>query len=51
MGGNAAAWLLNGQNNNNNTDNIENLINNNTQRQNQLFNQQNISTLTSQMSM
>lgn len=37
---NSAAWLLNWQNNNNNTDNIENLINNNTQWQQQLASQQ-----------
>ena len=39
FGNNAAAWLLNWQNNNNNTDNIENLINNNTSWQQQLANQ------------
>lgn len=49
--GNAWAWLLNGMNNNNNHDNTVDLINNNTAWQNQLFNQQNISNLTSQMNM
>ena len=49
--GNNAAWLLNGMNNNNNHDNTVDLINNNTARQNQLFNQQNISNLTSSMNM
>ena len=50
--GNAwAAWLLNGMNNNNNHDNTVDLINNNTAWQNQLFNQQSISNLTSQMNM
>lgn len=39
FGGNNGAWLLNGMNNNNNTDNIENLINNNTSWQQQLANQ------------
>ena len=39
-GGNAAAWLLNGQNNNNNHDNTVDLINNNTQWQQQLQAQQ-----------
>lgn len=39
FGNNTAAWLLNWQNNNNNTDNIENLINNNTSWQQQLANQ------------
>lgn len=48
---NNAAWLLNGMNNNNNHDNTVDLINNNTMWQNQLFNQQNIANLTSQMSM
>ena len=38
--GNSAAWLLNWQNNNNNTQNVENLINNNTQWQQQLASQQ-----------
>ena len=38
--GNSAAWLLNWQNNNNNTSNIENLINNNTAWQQQLMDQQ-----------
>lgn len=41
FGGNAAAWLLNGQNNNNNHDNTVDLINNNTQWQQQLFANQN----------
>ena len=49
--GNNAAWLLNGMNNNNNHDNTVDIINNNTAWQNQLFNQQNISNLTNQMSM
>ena len=49
--GNAWAWLLNGMNNNNNHDNTVDLMNNNTMRQNQLFNQQNISNLTSSMNM
>ena len=50
-GGNAAAWLLNGQNNNNNHDNTVDLINNNTQWQQQLFanqNQANQTTLITQ---
>lgn len=51
LGGNAWAWLLNGMNNNNNHDNTVDLMNNNTMRQNQLFNQQNISNLTSSMNM
>ena len=46
FGGNAAAWLLNGQNNNNNHDNTVDLINNNTQRQQQLAAQQNLSNQT-----
>lgn len=50
-GWNNAAWLLNGMNNNNNHDNTVDLINNNTARQNQLFNQQSIANLTSQMNM
>jgi len=37
FGNNAAAWLLNGQNNNNNHDNTVDLINNNTQWQQQLM--------------
>lgn len=45
-GGNAAAWLLNGQNNNNNHDNTVDLINNNTQWQQQLANQQNLANQT-----
>ena len=51
FGGNAAAWLLNGQNNNNNHDNTVDLINNNTQWQQQLFanqNQANQTTLITQ---
>lgn len=52
FGGNwAAAWLLNGQNNNNNHDNTVDLINNNTQWQQQLFanqNQANQTTLLTQ---
>lgn len=50
-GWNAAAWLLNGQNNNNNHDNTVDLINNNTQWQQQLFanqNQANQTTLITQ---
>ena len=43
---NSAAWLLNWQNNNNNTDNIENLINNNTQWSQQLAAQQNLANQT-----
>lgn len=50
-GNQAWAWLLNGMNNNNNHDNTVELINNNTLRQNQLFNQQNLANLTNQMSM
>ena len=46
FGGNAAAWLLNGQNNNNNHDNTVDLINNNTQRQQQLAAQQNLANQT-----
>lgn len=45
-GGNAAAWLLNGQNNNNNHDNTVDLINNNTQWQQQMFANQNLSNQT-----
>ena len=51
FGGNGAAWLLNGQNNNNNHDNTVDLINNNTQWQQQLFanqNQANQTTLLTQ---
>lgn len=48
---NAWAWLLNGMNNNNNHDNTVDLINNNTLRQNQLFNQQNIGNITNAMNM
>ena len=51
LGGNSWAWLLNGMNNNNNHDNTVDLINNNTARQNQLFNQQSIANLTSSMNM
>lgn len=40
LGNNATAWLLNGQNNNNNHDNTVDLINNNTQWQQQLMAQQ-----------
>lgn len=50
-GNNAWAWLLNGMNNNNNHDNTVDLMNNNTMRQNQLFNQQNINNITSSMNM
>jgi len=46
FGGNAAAWLLNGQNNNNNHDNTVDLINNNTQWQQQMFANQNLSNQT-----
>lgn len=46
LGGNAAAWLLNGQNNNNNHDNTVDLINNNTQWQQQLAAQQNLANQT-----
>ena len=46
LGGNAAAWLMNGQNNNNNHDNTVDLINNNTQWQQQLMAQQNLSNQT-----
>lgn len=38
--GNNAAWLMNGMNNNNNHDNTVDLINNNTQWQQQLMSQQ-----------
>lgn len=48
---NAAAWLLGSQNNNNNHDNTVDLINNNTAWQNQMFNQQSMANLTSQMGM
>lgn len=48
---NAAAWLLGQANSNNNHDNTVDLINNNTMWQNQLFNQQWLSNLTSQMNM
>ena len=43
---NAMGWLLNGQNNNNNTNNIEWLINNNTQWQQQLMAQQGLANQT-----
>ena len=46
LGGNAAAWLMNGQNNNNNHDNTVDLINNNTQWQQQLMAQQNLNNQT-----
>ena len=45
-GGNAAAWLLNGQNNNNNHDNTVDLINNNTQWQQQMYATQNLANQT-----
>lgn len=45
-GGNAMWWLLNGQNNNNNHDNTVDLINNNTQWQQQMFANQNLSNQT-----
>lgn len=44
--GNNAAWLLNGMNNNNNHDNTVDLINNNTQWQQQMFANQNLSNQT-----
>ena len=46
FGGNAAAWLLNGQNNNNNHDNTVDLINNNTQWQQQMYATQNLANQT-----
>lgn len=46
FGGNSAAWLLNGQNNNNNHDNTVDLINNNTQWQQQMFANQNLANQT-----
>lgn len=45
-GWNAAAWLLNGQNNNNNHDNTVDLINNNTQWQQQMYATQNLANQT-----
>lgn len=45
-GGNAMWWLLNGQNNNNNHDNTVDLINNNTQWQQQMFANQNLANQT-----
>ena len=50
LGNNAAAWLLNWQNNNNNTNNLEGLINNNTMRQNQMISQQNLANQTNLIS-
>ena len=50
FGNNAAAWLLNWQNNNNNTNNLEGLINNNTARQNQMISQQNLANQTNLIS-
>ena len=46
FGGNAAAWLLNWQNNNNNHDNTVDLINNNTQWQQQLMAQNQLNNQT-----
>lgn len=50
-GNNAAAWMMANANNNNNHDNTVDLINNNTMWSNQLFNQQSVANLTSQMGM
>lgn len=49
--GNAAAWMMANANNNNNHDNTVDLINNNTMRQNQLFNQQSVQNMTNMMNM
>ena len=49
--GNAWAWMMANSNANNNHDNTVDLINNNTLWQNQLFNQQSVANLTSQMGM
>lgn len=46
FGNNAMGWLLNGQNNNNNHDNTVDLINNNTQWQQQLMAQQGLANQT-----
>ena len=45
-GWNNAAWLLNGMNNNNNHDNTVDIINNNTQWQQQMFANQNLANQT-----
>ena len=45
-GGNNAAWLLNGMNNNNNHDNTVDILNNNTQRSQQMFANQNLANQT-----
>ena len=44
--GNNAAWLLNGMNNNNNHDNTVDILNNNTQRSQQMFANQNLANQT-----
>lgn len=46
FGGNAAAWLMNGQNNNNNHDNTVDLLQNNNQWQQQMFANQNLANQT-----
>lgn len=48
---NAAAWMMANSNANNNHDNTVDLINNNTMRQNQLFNQQSVQNMTNMMNM
>lgn len=48
---NAGAWMMANANSNNNHDNTVDLINNNTLRQNQLYNQTNISNQTNMMNM
>lgn len=45
-GGNNAAWLLNWMNNNNNHDNTVDILNNNTQRSQQMFANQNLANQT-----
>ena len=44
--GNNAAWLLSGMNNNNNHDNTVDILNNNTQRSQQMFANQNLANQT-----
>lgn len=50
-GNNMGAWMMANANNNNNHDNTVDLINNNTMRQNQVFNTQNQANQTSMMQM
>lgn len=49
--GGAGAWMMANANANNNHDNTVDLINNNTMRSNQMFNQQSVANLSNQMGM